>query len=129
MKPLREENKTKNEIIKIFSKNKYSIATSTNTQGQRREIRQTSNSSNDMLCQVPQKFAKQHNSVNGNTKILTSPNRFENLRLQDDSTNMSFQYKRRDNPSFISNPVLVPHESWRTRNRSHKHNKFASRKS
>ena len=89
-----------------------STATSTSTQFQRRGIVQTSNSSNDMPYQVPEKFAKQHNSNNGNKKALTSPNRFENLRLQDDSTNTSFQNNRTDNPSFISNPVLlVQHES------------------
>ena len=65
-----------------------------------------------MTCsiKVPKKFAKQRNSNNGNTKILTSLNRLKNLRLQDDSTNTSFQNNRTDNPSFISNPVLV-HES------------------
>ena len=93
------------------------------------EITQTSNSSDDMLYQVPKKFAKQHNSSNGNTKILTSPNQFENLRLQYDSTNMSFQNKRIDNPSFIWNPVLVPHESVRLRNQNNKRNTFVSHKS
>ena len=104
VKDFREENNSKNEIIQILSKNISSTAISTNTQVQHREIRQTSNSSNDMLYQVPKKIAKQHNSSNGNSKILTSPNRFGNLRLQDDSTNMSFQNKRTDNPSFISKP-------------------------
>ena len=59
---LREENNSKSQIIKILSGNIYSIVISTNTQVQCREIMQTSNSSNDMLCQVPKKFAKQHNS-------------------------------------------------------------------
>ena len=58
VKHLREENNSKNEIIKILSKKISSIATSTNTQIQRREITQTSNSFNDMLYQVPKKFAK-----------------------------------------------------------------------
>ena len=81
-----------------------------------------------MLYQVPKKFAKQRNSSNGNTKIFTSPNRFENLRMKDDYTNMSFQNKRRDNPSFIFNPVLVPHESVRMQNQNNKRNTFASHK-
>ena len=91
VKHLREENNSKNEIIKILSENISSIAFSTNTQVQCKEATQTSNSTNGMLSQVPMKLAKQHSSSNGNTKILTSPNRFENLRLQDDSNNMSFQ--------------------------------------
>ena len=115
--------------LKILSENISNFAISTNTNVQSREITQTSNSSNDMLCQVPKKFAKQHNSSSGSTKILTSPNQFENLRLQDDSTNMSFQNKRTDNPSFISNPVLVPHESVRMQNENDKRNTFASYKS
>ena len=129
VKHLREENNSKNEIIKILSENISSIAFSTNTQVQCKEATQTSNSSNDMLFQVPKKFAKQHSSSNGNTKILTSPNRFENLRLQDDSNNMSFQNKRTDNFSFISNPVLVPHESVRMRNQNNKCHTFASHNS
>ena len=99
--------------------------TSTNTQFQRRVIMQTSNSSKWMPYQVPKKFAKQHNS----NKILTLPNRFENLRLQNDSTNTSFQNNRTDNPSFISNPALVPHESVRMRDQNDKHNMFVSHKS
>ena len=43
-KHLREENNSENEIIKIFSENIPSIATSANTQMQRREIKQTSSS-------------------------------------------------------------------------------------
>ena len=63
---------------------------------------QTWNSSNDMLYQVPKNFAKQRNSNNGNTKILTLPNWFENLRQQDDFTNISFQNNRAYNQgSFI----------------------------
>ena len=81
-----------------------------------------------MLCQVPKKSAKQHNSSNSNTKILTSPNRFKNLRLQDDSANMSFQNKRTDNSSFISNPVLVPHKSVRMRNQNNKRNSLHLKK-
>ena len=73
MKHLSEENNSKNETIKILSKNMSSIPISTNTQVQRREITQTSNSSNDMLYQVPKKFAKQHNSSNGNSKSLLRP--------------------------------------------------------
>ena len=42
---------------------------------------------------------------------------------------MSFQNKRTDNPSFMSNPVLVLHESVRMRNQNNKRNSFASRKS
>ena len=79
-----------------------------------------------MLGQVPQKIAKQHNSSNGNTKILTLPNRFENLRMQDDSTNMSFQNKKTDNLLLISNPALVPHNSERMRNQNNKRNTFES---
>ena len=84
-----------------------------------------------MLYQVPKKYAEQHNSSNGNTTVLTSPNGFENLRLQNNSTNMSFHNKRTDNPSFISNPVLVPNESvrMRKRNENDKRNTFASHKS
>ena len=104
-------------------------ATSTNTQFQRRVIMQTSNSSKCMPYQVPKKFAKEHNSNNGNTKTLILPNRFENLRLQNDSTNTSFQNNRTDNPSFISNPALVPHESVRMRDQNDKHNMFVSHKS
>ena len=73
-----------------------------------------------MLFQVPKKCAKQHNPSNGNTKILTSPNRFENSRLRGDSNNMSFQNKRADNPSFISSPVLVPLQSARVPKQSNK---------
>ena len=39
---------------------------------------------------------------------------------------MSFQNKRTGNPSLISNPVLVPHESVRMRNQNNKRNTFAS---
>ena len=39
---------------------------------------------------------------------------------------MSFQNKRTDDPSFISNPVLVPHRFARMRNQNNKHNTFAS---
>ena len=53
LKHLREENNSKNEIIMILSKNMSSTATSTDTQVQRREIMQTSNSSNNMPYQVP----------------------------------------------------------------------------
>ena len=74
VKHLREGNNSKNEMIKILSKSISNFAISTNTQVQRREITQTSNSSNDMPYQVPKKLAKQHNSNNGSTKILTSPN-------------------------------------------------------
>ena len=42
VKHLREENNSKNEIIKILSENICSNAISTNTQVQRREITQTS---------------------------------------------------------------------------------------
>ena len=42
--------------------------------------------------------------------------------MRDDSTNISFQNKRTDNPSFISNPVLIPHGSVRIRNQNNKHN-------
>ena len=82
-----------------------------------------------MLYQVPKNFTKQHNSSNGNWKIFTSPNRFENLRLQDDSSNILFHNKRADNPLFISNPVLVPQGSVRMRNQNNKRNTFASHKS
>ena len=123
---LREENNSKSQIIKILSGNISSIVISTNTQVQCREITQTSNSSSDMLYQVPKKFTKQHNSSNHNSKILTSPNRFENLRLQDDFTNMLFQNKRTDNPSFISIPVLALHESVRMQNQNNKRDTFAS---
>ena len=37
--------------------------------------------------------------------------------------------KGTDNPSFISNPVLVPHRSVRMRNENNKHNTFTSHKS
>ena len=74
VKHLREGNNSKNEIIKTLSKNVSNFAIFTNAQVQRREITQTSNSSNDMLYQVPKKLVKQRNSSNGNTKILTSPN-------------------------------------------------------
>ena len=73
-----------------------------------------------MHYQVPPKFAKQRNSSNDNTKILTLPNRFENLRPQD---------KWIDNASFISNPVLVPNESIRIQNQNNKRNTFVSHKS
>ena len=53
LKHLREENNSKNEIIMILSKNMSSTATSIDTQVQRREIMQTSNSSNNMPYQVP----------------------------------------------------------------------------
>ena len=46
----------KNEIIKILSENISSIATSTDTQVQDREIAQTSNSSNNMLYHFPNKI-------------------------------------------------------------------------
>ena len=39
---------------------------------------------------------------------------------------MSFQNKRTDDPSFISNPILVQHRSTRMRNQNNKHNTFAS---
>ena len=41
-----------------------------------------------MICCItfPIKFGKQDNPNNGNTKNLTLPNRFENLRLKDDSS-------------------------------------------
>ena len=99
-----------------MSKNKSSIAFSTNTQVQRRDATKTSNSSDDMMFQVPIKFWKQNSSSNGNTKTLTSFSRFENLRLPDNFNNMSFQIKKTENPPFIWNPVLVPHESVRMRN-------------
>ena len=66
------------------SENMSSNAFSTKTQVQSRAATQTSNGSNGMLVQALIKFAKQHNSSNGNTRILTSPNRFGNLRLQDE---------------------------------------------
>ena len=75
VKHLREENNSKNEIIKILSENISSIAFSTNTQVQLREVTQASNISNDMLFQVPKKFAKQQSSSNGNTKILKAHSR------------------------------------------------------
>ena len=84
-----------------MSKNKSSIAFSTNTQVQRRKATKTSNSSDDMIFQVPLKFGKQSSSSNGNTKILTSFSRFENLRLPDNFNNMSFQIKITENPPFI----------------------------
>ena len=112
-----------------MSKNKSSIAFSTNTQVQRRDATKTSNSSDDMMFQVPIKFWKQNSSSNGNTKILTSFSRFENLRLPDNFNNMSFQIKKTENPPFIWNPVLVPHESVRMRNQNNKCNTFASRNS
>ena len=49
VKHLREENNSKNEIIKILLEKIPSIAISTNAQVQSREVMQTSNSSNDML--------------------------------------------------------------------------------
>ena len=87
----------------ILSENNSSVTTSTNAQVKRRKAKQTTNSSNGMPYQVPKKIAKQYNLKNGNTKILTSPNRFVNLRLQDSN--------RTDNPLFILKPILVPHES------------------
>ena len=42
---------------------------------------------------------------------------------------MPFQNKWTDNPSFILNPVLVPHESVRMRNQNNKRNTFAFHKS
>ena len=75
VKHLREENNSKNEIIKILSENISSIAFSTNTQVQLREATQASNISNDMVFEVPKKFAKQQSSSNGNTKILKAHSR------------------------------------------------------
>ena len=65
-----------------------------------------------------------NNSSNGNSKTFTLPNRFENLRMQDDPTNISFQNKRTDNPSFISNPVLVLHGPVLIGNQNNKHNNW-----
>ena len=56
VKQLRLENNSKMETMKILSENVSSIATSTNTQVQGREITQTSNSSNDMLYHFPNKI-------------------------------------------------------------------------
>ena len=53
VKHVREDNNSKNEIIKILSENISSIAISTNTQVQCRKITQMSNRSNDMLYQIP----------------------------------------------------------------------------
>ena len=53
VKHLREENHSKNEIIKILYENISSIAISTNIQVHRREITQKLNNPNDMLYQVP----------------------------------------------------------------------------
>ena len=49
VKHLREENNSKNEMIKILFEKIPSIAISTNAQVQGREVMQTPNSSNDML--------------------------------------------------------------------------------
>ena len=49
VKHLREENNSKNEMIKILFEKIPSIAISTNAQVQRSEVMLISNSSNDML--------------------------------------------------------------------------------
>ena len=125
VKHLREENNSKNEIIKYCPKIYLALQFLQIHQFNVERLRKIE----IMLYQVPQKISKQHNSSTGNTDILTLPNRFENLRLLDDSTNMSFQNKRTDNPSFISNSLLVLHESVRMQNKNNKHNTFASHKS
>ena len=101
-----------------MSENASSIATSTNTQVQRRDITEKSIISNSIPYQFSKKITRQHHSNNGNIKISTLPNRFENLRLQDDCRNRSFQNKRTDNPSFMSKPILVPHESVQMQNQN-----------
>ena len=77
-----------------------------------------------MTCSIksPSPLSLKKKKCNGNQKIFTSPNRIENVRMQDDSTNIAFQNKRTDNPSFISNPVLILHGSVRIRNQNNKHN-------
>ena len=84
-----------------------------------------------ITCSIkfPKNLLKQHNSSNINLKISTSPNCFENSRLQDDSTNMSFQNKRTDNPSFIAKLALVPHKSEQMQKQNNKRNTLASNKS
>ena len=101
-----------------MSENASSIATSTNTQVQRRDITEKSIISNSIPYQFSKKITRQHHSNNGNIKISTLPNRFENLRLQDDCRNRSFQNNRTDNPSFMSEPILVPHESVQMQNQN-----------
>ena len=101
-----------------MSENASSIAISTNTQVQRRDITEKSIISNSIPYQFSKKITRQHHSNNGNIKISTLPNRFENLRLQDDCRNRSFQNKRTDNPSFMSKPILVPHESVQMQNQN-----------
>ena len=101
-----------------MSENASSIATSTNTQVQRRDITEKSIISNSIPYQFSKKITRQHHSNNGNIKISTLPNRFENLRLQDDCRNRSFQNNSTDNPSFMSEPILVPHESVQMQNQN-----------
>ena len=98
-----------------MSENASSIATSTNTQVQRRDITEKSIISNSIPYQFSKKITRQHHSNNGNIKISTLPNRFENLRLQDDCRNRSFQ---NNSPSFMSKPILVPHESVQMQNQN-----------
>ena len=107
-----------------MSENASSIATSTNTQVQRRDITEKSIISNSIPYQFSKKITRQHHSNNGNIKISTLPNRFENLRLQDDCRNRSFQNNRTDNPSFMSEPILVPHESVQMQNQNDERIRF-----
>ena len=107
-----------------MSENASSIATSTNTQVQRRDITEKLIISNSIPYQFSKKITRQHHSNNGNIKISTLPNRFENLRLQDDCRNRSFQNNRTDNPSFMSKPILVPHESVQMQNQNDERIRF-----
>ena len=68
-----EENNSKYEILKILSENIASIAISTNTQVQHREIMQTSNSSNDTHYQVKKKLPNNKTQVTVIRRSLLCP--------------------------------------------------------
>ena len=88
-KHLPEENSSKNEIIRI-------PPTFRNPQLTQLNIVQIANDINNIFFFV---FSKNGNS----TTNLTSPNRFEYLRLNNNSANSLFQNNRMDNLSFVSN--------------------------
>ena len=128
VKHLREENNSKSEIIKILSENVSSIAISTNTHKPNVE-RLRKYQIVLITCSI--KFRKICQTTQLKQRLLEDLNfayRLENLRLQNDSTNMPFQNKRTDNPLFISNPALVAQKSMRMRNQNNKCNTFPPNK-
>ena len=71
----------------------------------------TTNNTNDyQITNIDNSLELTINTSDSDEKTTKQCSR-EPVINENNSTNMSFQKKRTDNPLFISNPVLVPHES------------------